>query len=90
MSMRVLPLVALLAGCSGLGVNSEILVMESNYITFRHPFTDAAAAAVRAKADSVCKDRKQVAIKTDSACSLTTCTTNYQCVSSEDAKLYGP
>lgn len=83
--VNALLLVAILTGCANLAVNSEIVVMEGNYITFRHPFTDDGATEVRRRAEQICVQRKQVAYKTDSVCSLTQCTTNYQCMSSADA-----
>jgi hypothetical protein len=84
-SVNALFLVAVLAGCANLGVNSEIVVMEGNYITFRNPFTDAGQAEVRRRAEQICAGRKQAAYLTESVCSLTTCRTSYQCMSSADA-----
>jgi hypothetical protein len=73
-STLILPLV--LAGCA----DAPILVMQDNYISFEHPFTDEAASRVRARAETLCAQRKQAAIKTQSACSLSKCFTSYQCV----------
>jgi hypothetical protein len=73
-------LVTILAGCAGILPNDMIVVMQSNYITFEHPFTDVAAEDVRIRAGKICEQRKQSAIKTVSTCSLTKCTTNYQCI----------
>ena len=78
-------LAAILTGCANLGVNSEIVVMEGNYITFRNPFTDAAQAEVKRRAEQICAGRKQVAYLTENVCSLTSCRTSYQCMSSADA-----
>jgi hypothetical protein len=86
MTARALFLVAILTGCAGFGTGNEIVVMESNYMTFEHPFTDAAAEDVRKRAGRLCEQRKQAAIKTESVCSLTKCTTHYQCV---DAAKHG-
>jgi hypothetical protein len=88
MAVRALLLLILLTGCAGSVVNDEIVTMESNYITFNHPFTDASAESIRKKAEVLCGKRKQVAIKTASVCSLTKCTTNYQCLSPADAAIY--
>ena len=82
-------LAAILAGCTNLLVNEEIMVQEGNYITYRHPFTDASAAAVRKRSEQICGGRKQVAYKTESVCSLTQCRTSYQCMSAADAAALG-
>ena len=88
MAVRALLLLIFLTGCAGSMVNDEIVVQESNYITIKHPFTDASAESIRKKADSICGARKQVPIKTASVCTLTKCTTNYQCLSPADAAQY--
>jgi hypothetical protein len=62
------------------GVRSSAYVSDdANYIRFEHAFTDAAAEEVRQRAEKICGDRKQAAIKTTSACTLSKCTTHYQC-----------
>lgn len=61
---------------------------ESNYVTYDHVFTDAAADAVRKSARQHCGLKKQVAIKTTSACSLTRCNTSYQCMDRQDVPEY--
>jgi len=88
MTVRALLLLILLTGCAGLTVNDEIVDLHDNYVAFKHPFTDASAEAVRKKADAICLQRKQVAIKTAGVCTLTKCTTNYQCLSQADAAIY--
>ena len=66
-------------------------VSEDNYMTFDHAFTDAAAEAVRRRADAHCATtKKQAAVKTSSACSLTRCTTNYQCMDQASAAAFRP
>lgn len=77
---------ALVLACAGCAIHP--VVSESNYLTFEHPFTDAAAEAVRKSAVRQCAERKQVAVKTTSTCSLARCTTNYQCMSNADAAPY--
>ena len=62
---------------------------EENYLTFNHPFTDKAIAAVEAKATQLCEQRKKAVIQTTRSCSLTKCTTNFQCVAREDISKYG-
>jgi hypothetical protein len=88
MTPRALLIAALLLGCSGCNLSSFCpgcdgvtiaTPLESNYITFEHPFTDAAADEARIRAERICGQRKQIAFKTASACSLTRCTTHYQC-----------
>jgi hypothetical protein len=86
---RALFLVAILTGCAGLGADNVIVAIQSNYITFEHPFTDAAAEDVRKRAGRLCEQRKQAAIRTESACSLSKCTTHYQCVDATEAAKYG-
>ena len=62
---------------------------DTNYLTFDHPNSDKAIADVRSRAERLCQQRKQVAIKTQSACSLTKCATNYQCVDDAAVIQYG-
>lgn len=87
--MAALLVCVALAGCKNFLVNEEIMVMESNYITWRHPATDASEAAVRARAGEICAGRKQVAYRTENVCSLTQCRTSYQCMSAADAAKLG-
>ena len=80
--------IMLLAGCA----ENSMLVSydkDENYLSFDHPYTDKAVADVLASAEKLCGQRKQVAIRTSRTCSLTKCTTNYQCVDAADAKKYG-
>jgi hypothetical protein len=88
MTARALLMVATLTGCASIGAGNPIVVMQGNYMTFEHPFTDAAAEDVRKKAGRLCEQRKQVATRTESVCSLTKCTTHYQCVDAADAAKY--
>lgn len=60
-----------------------------NFLSFNHPFTDAAAADVRVRAERICGLRKQAVIQTSRACSLEQCTTNFQCIDAADAAKYG-
>jgi hypothetical protein len=76
-SSLVAILMLALAGCAG---TVQPLVMEDNYLTYEHAFTDAAALSVQRNAEKMCAQRKQSAIKTRSVCSLKECTTHYQCV----------
>ncbi len=82
----------LLTGCGTartiFGEGATTSFSESNYVTYDHAFTDAAADAVRRSAGQHCGLKKQVAIKTTSACSLTRCNTSYQCMDRQDAPEY--
>jgi len=79
--------VLLLAGCADYQLVAYDY--EENYLNFNHPFTDKAIAEVLARAETLCKQRKQVTIQTSKICSLTHCTTNYQCVDQSDVTKYG-
>jgi len=72
--------------CAGCAVHLD--TMEGNYVTYDHDFTDAAAASVRERSARICAQREQVAVMTSRVCSLTRCTTSYQCMSKADARLY--
>ena len=75
-SLATLLLVVL--ACAGCG--AQPVINESNYLTYDHPFTDAAAQAVQQNAEKICAERKQAAVKTRSVCSLKECATHYQCM----------
>ena len=60
-----------------------------NFLSFNHPFTDAAAADVRVRAERICGLRKQAVIQTSRTCSLEQCTTNFQYIDAADAAKYG-
>jgi hypothetical protein len=82
MPSRVLLLVFLLSSCS----DSLLLSYgdDTNFLLFDHPNSEKAIADVRARAESLCAERKQLAVKTESVCSLSSCTTSYQCASKAD------
>ena len=63
--------------------------LDTNFMSFEHPFSDEGNAAARARADRVCGQQKRLAVQTERACSMTRCTTHYQCVTPADAKAYG-
>jgi len=71
---------ALVAGGSSCADNYRITKAE-NFFTYERPFTDATAEMVRKDAESLCSDRKMVAIQTSNVCDMTKCFTVYQCVS---------
>jgi hypothetical protein len=71
----------LVAGCG-----PQPYVAEGNYLTYDHPFTEAAAEGVRKNAEGNCRGRGATAVQTSRACSLTRCTTSYQCMSEADAR----
>jgi len=78
MTSGTLLLVLLLSACS------ENLLLsygdDTNFLLFDHPNSETAIADVRARAEALCAGRKQLAVKTESVCSLSNCTTNYQCM----------
>jgi hypothetical protein len=55
-------------------------LFEANYTTFEHPFTSAGEADAKRRAESQCAQKKRVAVQTSRACSLSTCTTSFQCM----------
>ncbi len=78
----------LLAGCA----ETNYLVgyePDQNFLSFNHPFTDTAATDVRVRAERICGLRKQVVTQTTRNCSLTQCTTNFQCIDPADAAKHG-
>jgi hypothetical protein len=77
-------LVTAALACAGCG--PQPFVREGNYVTYDHPFTEASAQAVRKNAEGICRERNQAAFESSRACSLTQCTTSYQCMSEEDAR----
>lgn len=80
---RSLIVTALLAfsGCAS-------TITETRHLTIEHAFTDAAAARALKEAQTTCAQKRLVAVKTSSACTLTRCTTHYQCMDKADANKY--
>jgi len=78
-------LLAAVAGCT-----AAPIVMDDNYLTYDHAFTQAAADKVEKSAKELCGQRKQAALKTSSVCSLERCFTHYQCVNPKDPLEYYP
>ena len=62
--------------------------MTENYLTYEHPFNDEAAAKVRKNAEHLCGQRNKGAEEVQSVCSLSRCTTSYQCVDRKDPLQY--
>ena len=84
--MRILLLVAMLVACAGCAVGrGDYVVRESNYLTFRHAFTEAAAERARKNAEKHCAEVKLIALRTRSTCTMTECSTDYQCMDREEA-----
>ncbi len=84
--------ILVLAGCADGQLFDNQLVSyatDENYLNFNHPYTDKAVADVLARAERICGQRKQMAIQTSKTCSLTKCTTNYQCVDAKNVIKYG-
>jgi len=78
---------ALTAACAACAP-FEIVTLEGDHITYRRPFTDAGAAEVRKSAERLCGQKNQVPVRTGNVCSLTDCTTHYQCMGKADAERY--
>ncbi len=100
MKLRHFPILAplaiavCLAGCTDnimvLGnENGDPRFLETNFMSFEHPFTDKGEADVRARAERLCGYQKRQAVQTERACTLEKCVTNYQCVTPKDVKTYG-
>ena len=87
MILRALLLNFLLTTCA-----ENLLVSfheDTNSLPLDHPNSDKSNAEVRTTAEKLCQQRKQVAIKTASVCSLKNCVTHYQCGDREDVIKYG-
>ena len=85
----------LLSGCSGSPFQSHQTfyseqgdLFRANYSTFEHAFTDAGLEDARRRAQSQCAQRKHVAVKTSSRCTLQLCTTSFQCMEPDEAATY--
>ena len=78
----------LLLACAGCG--THIGVKETQHLTIEHAFTDAAAAGARNDAERMCARKRLVAVRTSGTCSLTRCTTHFQCMNDADAEKYRP
>jgi hypothetical protein len=89
MTARAFFLLALLTGCAG-SMDSPHFIREGNYLTFQHAYTEAAGSAVRQRAEKLCGEQKRAAVRTSGVCSLTRCTTHYQCMDEEDAARASP
>ena len=81
-SVAAVLVAAALAACG-----QQPWVVGENYMTYDHPFTEAAAESARKNAEGRCRQRGEVAVQTSRACSLTECTTSYQCMSEADARI---
>jgi len=90
-SFILLAALLLLAACGLQTVqtfSSEQGGSDANFVTFEYPFTDAGAEEARKRAERQCGQKKSVAVKLRSACSLSRCTTSYQCMAPADAPGY--
>ena len=85
--LRALCFFVLLLACAGCSA-VRIVAMNNNYVTLVHPFTDAGAETARGLAERECRMYRLVAVKTSDACSLSQCTTHYQCMAPAEAKQY--
>ena len=78
--------ISLVMACTGCATG--YITSEGNYLTYDHAFTDAAAQTARGHAEARCRERGKVAVRTDHACSLTQCTTSFQCMDAAEASAY--
>ena len=79
---------ALMLACAGCSAPPLLVAQETNYLTYEHAFTEAAAADARKDAGKLCARTKLVAVRTSGACTLTRCTTHFQCMNKADAGKY--
>lgn len=85
-ALRLLAAAFALAGCLG----PQPIVRESNYLTYEHAFDEGAAAAVAVSAARICAEKRLLAVKTASACTLARCTTSFQCMDAAEAARHAP
>jgi len=85
---RALLAIAVLLACAACGAQPE--VRQRNYLTYEYPFTDAAAEAAYKSAEKICAETRRFPVKSSSACSLTRCTTSYECMDKADAAKFLP
>lgn len=96
---KTLPLAIALLIATGLSACVDTMIignesgeprfLDTNFLIIEHPFTDKGTADARERAERLCGQQKRLAIQTERACTLTQCTTSYQCVAPKDAKAYG-
>ena len=65
-------------------------IMQDNYLTYHHDFTETALQNIQSNANRLCGQRKQVAIQTRSVCTLERCVTDFQCVNPKNPLEYDP
>ena len=78
--LSLITMLALTTGGANCAGNYRITNAE-NFYTYERPFTEATAEVVRKDAETLCSDRRMVAIQTSNVCDMTKCFTVYQCVS---------
>jgi hypothetical protein len=91
--MRMLIVFVLAAACAGCSAGYRdyfsreggIYDGQGNNLRFQHPFTEAAADKVHKQAERHCAETKLTAVRTRRTCTMTECSTDYQCMTSEDA-----
>ena len=82
--MKARPLLILLLACAGCTAHTNPY-KPVNHFTHEHAFTEAATERSRRDAQETCAQKKLVAARTGGTCSLTRCTTHYQCMTQEEA-----
>ena len=86
---RMRPILILIASAACVGCAIGPTIMHDNYLFYDYTASDNADAAVRANAEAICGQRKQIAIRTEYMCGPARCRTNYQCVDETDARELG-
>jgi hypothetical protein len=91
--VRILLIAVLLAACAGCAAGYRDYIggdRESNYLSFQHAFTEAATENIAKRAERHCAEFKLAAVKTRSTCTMTECSTDYQCMPAEEAARFAP
>jgi hypothetical protein len=92
-AMRLLLIAASLIACAGCGVGYRDYVSREgglydgrgNVLSFQHAFSEAAVDKVHRQAERHCAETKLTAVRTRRTCTMTECSTDYQCMTSEEA-----
>src|SRR5688572_33419708 len=98
LAMRALFVALSLAACAGCAVGHRDYVSREgsvydgrgNNLTFRHAFSEAAVDKVHRQAVRHCAETKLVAVRTQRTCTMTECSTAYQCMTGEEAARVAP
>src|SRR5262245_23195582 len=84
-------LLALCAGCGGQALLNSLppnTFIEGDRMTIEYAFTDAAAESAHKRAEAICSQKREVAVRTGGTCSLTRCLAYYQCATQAEAAAF--